>query len=176
MEIIQHQAGHHTYKYPKLQTEGFAAQYAFPFAQRVCQGHGLDVGYNKPEWMLPGATGVEPEVNPEYQAMRLPDCLVNHGKWDYIFSSHCLEHVMARWQEVIEYWLSCVRKGGTVFLYLPNCSHQKYWGLENKKHMHYLTPEILEDFLYHMPVGTITHYMVTKGYDLNSSFYVVITK
>ncbi len=177
MEIIKYTAGPQTYNYPKLQTEGNAAQYALPFAKKVCVGKGLDVGYSEIHWKLDNAIGIEPNINPEFHSMNLPNNTEDPtGKWNFIFSSHCLEHVPHRWQEAIEYWLSKICKGGTLFLYLPNCSHQKYWGLQNKKHMHYLTPEILEDFCYHMPVGAVENYMVTKGYDLNSSFYVVITK
>ena len=36
--------------YPKLQEEGFAAQYAFPFAKKFCTGYGYDIGCGKEEW------------------------------------------------------------------------------------------------------------------------------
>jgi predicted SAM-dependent methyltransferase len=50
----------------------------------------------------------------------LPDELV-----DYIYSSHCLEHV-DNWIETLEYWIKNLKDGGILFLYLPDFS-QKYW-------------------------------------------------
>ena len=48
-----------TYKgkqYPKFQTEGYASRYAIPYAQRVCNGVGVDIGCNREEWAFPGST------------------------------------------------------------------------------------------------------------------------
>lgn len=35
--------------YPKFQSEGFASQFAFPYAKKVCKGVGFDVGCNRIE-------------------------------------------------------------------------------------------------------------------------------
>ncbi len=50
----------------------------------------------------------------EWDAYNLPD-----GKYDYIFSSHTLEH-LDRWQEALSLWISKLRINGIVFLYLPH--------------------------------------------------------
>ena len=159
-------------KYLKLQSEGFAAQYAFPFADKILSGEGYDVGCNRKEWAYPKAIPIDPLITPEYHAMNLPPLQV-----DYIFSSHCAEHIVGRFQDAIEYWLTKIKDGGIIFLYLPNCDYQKYWAWGNKKHIHYLSPSIMRDYLEHLEkVITLKEWFVTDGYDLNGSFYVVIKK
>lgn len=155
--------------YPALQSKGFASKFAFPFAYQILKGVGFDIGYSRKEWMLPGSIGIEPSINPEFDDMHLPSINV-----DYIFSSHCLEHVPGRFQDTIEYWLTKVKKGGVILLYLPNCDYQKYWAWGNNKHTHYLSPQIMKDYLIHL--DGIESFIVTDGYDLNGSFYVVINK
>ncbi|HXP49873.1 MAG TPA: hypothetical protein VN922_07970, partial [Bacteroidia bacterium] len=59
--------------YPKFQSEGFAAKFAFPFAKEVCIGEGFDIGCNRKEWAFPGAIMIDPAINKEYDAMKLPD-------------------------------------------------------------------------------------------------------
>ena len=76
-------------KYPKFQSEGNASQFSIPFAKHFCKGYGYDIGFCKEEWKLPGARGIDITQNDGYDANNLPsDTLV-----DYIYSSHCLEHV-----------------------------------------------------------------------------------
>ena len=74
--------------YPALQSKGFAAQFAIPFAKHLCKGYGYDVGCGKMEWKLPGAVAIDPEINSRYNALHFPRTPV-----DYIFSSHTLEHI-----------------------------------------------------------------------------------
>ncbi len=81
--------------YPKFQTEGFSAQYCFPFATKFCQGNGLDIGCSKKEWALPNAMPIDITFEDDYDALNLPD-----GSYDYIFSSHCLEHILD-WPSVL---------------------------------------------------------------------------
>jgi len=38
---------------------------------------------------------------------------------DYIFSSHCLEHI-SNWEKELENWYKKIRSGGLLFLYLPH--------------------------------------------------------
>lgn len=155
------------YEYPAFQSHGFAAQFAFPFAKQVLKGTGYDIGYSKPEWMLPGAMGIEPTINPEFHAMNLPGLHV-----DYIFSSHCLEHIHD-WTGVLDYWHTRLRPGGVLFLYLPHYE-QRYWRTwNNRKHVNNLSPELLKDYLTDRGWNKI---FVTEGYDLNHSFYAVAEK
>jgi hypothetical protein len=96
------------------------AQFIIAFAVKLCKGVGYDIGYCKEEWKLPGATGIDSADGSGYSADKLPDQQV-----DYVFSSHCLEHVN-NWMYTLEYWITKIRAGGVLFLYLPDYS-QTYW-------------------------------------------------
>jgi SAM-dependent methyltransferase len=153
--------------YPYFQSEGFAAQFAFPFAKKVCTGIGVDVGCMKKEWSFPNSIPVDISFSDGLHALNLPDNL------DYIFSSHCLEH-LDNWVTVLEYWYSRLKVGGHVFLYLPDMNSQIYWRpWHNRKHIHYLFPELLR--LYGQDSHLWESYYVSQT-DLNSSFYVILEK
>ena len=98
-----------------------------------------------------------------FDANILPDEIV-----DFIYSSHCLEHV-DNWSKTLEYWISKIKIGGILFLYLPDIS-QKYWRpWNNNKHIHCFTPEIIRIFLLDHDMKNI----FISGIDLNNSFMVV---
>ena len=152
--------------YPKFQTDGNAARFILPFAQEVCKGIGVDVGCGKPEWALPKAFCVDPKIDPQWNAMNLPD-----NEFDYIFSSHCLEH-LDRWVQVLDYWYECLKKEGVLFLYLPHPS-QKYWRpYNNRKHLHILEPKHIHDYCVNKGYSKI----FVSGCDLNNSFSVMCEK
>jgi len=154
--------------YPKLQTIGNASQFAIPFAKHFCKGNGFDIGFCKEEWKLQGAIGIDRNLMNEYDANNLP---CKDDEMDYIYSSHCLEHV-EDWVVTLEYWISKLKYGGVVFLYLPDIS-QKYWRpWNNRKHKHCLTPDILREFMIDHRMKNI----LVSGIDLNSSFMVVCEK
>lgn len=150
-------------KYPFFQTTGNASQFAIPYAKHVCSGEGYDIGCMKKEWAFPGATPVDLDFDDEWHALNLPKKGV-----DYIFSSHCLEHI-DDWVDTMNYWFDTLKFGGTLFLYLPDYS-QEYWRpWNNKKHRNMFSPQIIKD------------YMEDKGYtnifvsdvDLNNAFMVM---
>jgi predicted SAM-dependent methyltransferase len=152
--------------YPIFQTLGNASQFSIPFANYYCKGFGYDIGFCKEEWKFPNARGIDLSMNDGYNANNLPDQEV-----DYIYSSHCLEHV-GNWIETLEYWISKLKSNGILFLYLPDFS-QKYWRpWNNKKHKHCLTPEILKEFCKDHNMKNI----FISGIDLNNSFIVVCQK
>ncbi len=156
--------------YPHFQSEGFAARFAFPFAELICKGYGVDVGCMKKEWSLPGSVAVDIDFPGGFHAMNLPFCPEG---FDYIFSSHCLEH-LDNYVKVLEYWHSRLKDGGVVFLYLPDMNAQKYWRpWHNRKHIHYLFPELMR--LYAEECGLWENCFVSNT-DLNSSFYVILHK
>jgi SAM-dependent methyltransferase len=160
--------------YPKLQAEGFAAQYAFPFAQKFCKGIGFDIGCKKKEWAYPGAWAIDPVIN-YYDAFNLPNDDENYLFVDYIFSSHCLEH-LNDWVAALDYWAKCLKSGGTLFLYLPNMDYQHYWQPQNnRKHKHYLNPNILQSY-FNDRIDVWQNDFVTVGMDLNASFYAIAEK
>ena len=162
--------------YPALQAKGFAAQYAFPFASKICTPPGsiytgYDIGCNREEWKFPGSIAIDPAIEGcGFDAYNLPPMQV-----DYIFSSHCLEH-LPNYVSAIEYWSTVIRSGGVLFLYLPNCEYQEYWRpWNNKKHIHLLSPNLIRAY-FESNLETWTNVCVTDGYDLNGSFYAIAQK
>lgn len=153
-----------TYKgkqYPKFQTEGYASRYAIPYAQRVCNGVGVDIGCNREEWAFPGSMPVDPVIN-EWDAMNFP-----YDNLDYIFSSHCLEH-LTDWVSVLDYWKTKLKSGGVLFLYLPDYS-QVYWRpWNNRKHMNIFSPQIIRDYMEDRDYKNI----FTSGVDLCNAFMI----
>lgn len=157
--------------FPLLQAKGFASQYAFPFAKNFLKGDVIyDVGFSNPEWQYPGSVGIDITKGDGFHALNLPPLQA-----DGIFSSHCLEH-LDNYVTALEYWHSKLKNDGVLFLYLPNCTYQKYWrGWHNKKHIHYLTPHLMR--LYFEDNSMMWNScIVTEGYDLNGSFYCVARK
>jgi SAM-dependent methyltransferase len=164
IETIQYKGS----SYPAFQSSGNASRFIIPFALEVCKGVGLDIGYSRREWKLPGAIGVEPSIDFTYDAMNLPE-----GQFDYIMSSHMLEHYKGNFANLLDYWTTKLKEGGVLFLYLPDYS-QYYWRVwNNRKHIHSLTPIILKDYLEQS--GQYKNIFVS-GIDLNNSFAVMAEK
>lgn len=170
--------------YPAFQASGFAARFAFPFAKELCKGRGFDIGCNRQEWALPGSIPIDPAIESwdafdgvdlDYgkrvlrtvqllDGMSLPDLLV-----DYIFSSHCLEH-LPDWVGALNHWTMRLKKGGVLFLYLPH-PDQMYWRpWNNRKHLHSLSPDLIRDYL--LESGNYCKIFVSER-DLNHSFCAV---
>lgn len=161
IKIIEHE----NKKYPSFQSQGNAAQFAIPYAKKVCEGKGVDVGCHKAEWAFPGADMVDPAIN-EFDALNFP-----HVDIDYIFSSHCLEH-LNDWVQVLEYWTSKLKAGGVLFLYLPDYT-QTYWRpWNNRKHKNIFNSQILNDVLVKLGFENI----FASGIDLNNSFMIFGSK
>jgi len=148
--------------YPKFQSEGNAAKFAIPYAQQVCNGIGVDIGCMDKKWAFPNSIPIDIKFNDGFDALNLPNLKLN-----YIFSSHCLEHI-PNWVSVMDYWYNKLEKEGVLFLYLPSYT-QEYWRpWNNRKHLNIFTPEIIFD------------YMKDRGYtnifkseiDLNDSFMI----
>lgn len=117
-------------RYPEYLKHGNAMQFIQPVAAQFCKGRGLDIGSGK--WPLPGAEPVE--LTQGGDGNSLPE-----GQWDFVFSSHALEHIVNP-VYALEHWKSRLRPGGVCFLYLPHPS-QGYWRPSNcKKHLHIFHP------------------------------------
>ena len=67
----------------------------------------------------------------EFDAYHLPD-----EKYDYIFSSHTLEHLL-NYVEALRYWKEHLVVRGVLFLYLPHPT-MEYWLPQNN-------PKLLKD-------------------------------
>ena len=155
--------------YPKFQSEGNAARFVIPFAKEVCKGAGVDVGCNRMEWALPGAFAVDPVID-IFDAYNFPQII---GGYDYIFSSHCLEH-LPDWVKALDYWHDSIKSGGVVFLYLPDHS-QVYWRpYHNRKHIHSFTPQIVGSYFTDQPEKWKNVFI--SGVDLNNSFTIIAEK
>lgn len=100
--------------YPDYLTVGGAGAAIFDLALDCCRGKGIDVGAGF--WPLPGAIAVDPCRGPG-RNRALSD--FEEGSLDYIFSSHCLEHI-ENWQEALAEWLDKLVPEGILFLYLPH--------------------------------------------------------
>jgi len=155
-------------EYPEWQASGNAARFAIPYAKEVCKGKGYDIGCNRLEWCFPGAFPIDPAIDHKFTATELPNQNV-----DYIFSSHCLEH-LHNWVVILDYWHSKLKKNGTLFLYLPDHS-QVYWrSWHNRKHVNQFTPQIVGDYFKDQPEKWKLN--AVSNIDLNHSFIIIAQK
>lgn len=117
--------------FPAYLKTGNACQFIAPVARHFCRGHGLDIGAGR--WPLEGAIPVDRQNGDDVLALPF-------GSLDFVFSSHCLEHLDDP-IAALRHWKSLLRPGGVLFLYLPHPSMQ-YWLPQNcAKHRHAWWPE-----------------------------------
>lgn len=100
--------------YPDYLTVGGASFAIQRTALKWCAGRGVDIGAGF--WPLPGSTPIDIERGPG--AGRTIDTVLD-GSQDFVFSSHCLEHI-ADWKPALRSWVGKIRRGGILFLYLPH--------------------------------------------------------
>jgi predicted SAM-dependent methyltransferase len=116
----------------------------------------------KKEWAFPASIPIDLSFNNGFHALNLPQ-----DELDYIFSSHCLEHILD-WVSVMDYWYENLKTGGILFLYLPDYS-QEYWKpWNNRKHANIFSPTIIEDYM--KDKGYIN--IFKSGVDLNNAFMI----
>jgi hypothetical protein len=148
--------------YPDYIKRGHAAKHIIPIAKHFCIGRGLDIG-GLPLAHFPGAQIINPELDNNFHAFTLPD-----KKYDYIFSSHTLEHI-PRFIDALRYWQTHLNQNGVLFLYLPH-HDMLYWRPKNcKKHLHSFTPWLMTMTLQGLGFKNI----ITSERDLFWSFTVV---
>ena len=97
--------------YPGYLHQGEAAAFCHYHARRYCRGRGVDVGAGR--WPFPGAHPVEDSTDENAYSLKAAD-----GSLDYVFSSHCLEH-LDHWQSALLEWRRTLAPGGILYLYLP---------------------------------------------------------
>jgi len=148
--------------YPEYLKHGNANAFIMPFAEHFCRGKGLDIG-GFFECTFPGAKAINILNSDGFDAYHLPD-----EKYDYIFSSHTLEH-LHDYVGALGYWKEHLREGGTLFLYLPH-SDMEYWlPQNNRKHLHLFYPEDIHKLLEDLGFRHVLH----SERDLYWSFAVV---
>lgn len=156
--------------YPDYLTVGgntFAVQRT---ALKYCIGQGIDIGAGF--WPLPGSTPIDTDQGPG-TANRVED--ISENSQDYVFSSHCLEHIKD-WESTLDTWISKIKTGGILFLYLPHPSC-KLWHMDNPMmkgiHKWVPTPEIIETALKKKGLEVIDK---DEGPDHFYSFFVCARK
>ncbi|MBI2428141.1 MAG: methyltransferase domain-containing protein [Ignavibacteriales bacterium] len=110
--------------YPDYITVGGNSLAIQRVALEYCKGKGIDVGASF--WPLKGATPVD-IASGAGVANRIED--IPAESQNFVFSSHCLEHI-AEWETAIDEWIGKLKKGGTLFLYLPH-PECKLWHRSN---------------------------------------------
>lgn len=103
-------------KYPDYLFVGGASFAIFEKAKLFLKGNGLDIGAGF--WEFPGSTPIDLFRGVGYEN-HIDDYAENSV--DYVFSSHCLEHI-SDWEKELKLWISKLKKGGRLFLYLPHPS------------------------------------------------------
>jgi len=135
-------------------------------ALKYCLGNGLDIG--AAFWPLPGSTPIDTEQGPG-TANRIED--IPKNSQDYVFSSHCLEHI-ENWNEALDTWISKLKPEGILFLYLPHPTC-KLWHKSNPQmsniHAWVPTYEIIVDELQKRKIKIIDR---DEGPDHFYSFFV----
>ena len=156
--------------YPDYLTVGGCSLAIQRTAIKWCKGTGLDIGAGY--WPLEGATPID---DARGRGMRV--CLedVAAGSQDYVFSSHCLEHILD-WKSALVKWISKVRCGGYIFLYLPHPSCM-LWHRSNpfmsKVHVWVPSAQLIVDELAHLGLQLESR---DDGPDPFFSFYVCARK
>ena len=107
-------------EYPEYINDNNASSHILGFAKKHCRGIGIDIGGgNNP---FPGAKLIDIK-----QGNEAIESLENESKnsYDYVFSSHFLEHV-EDYEKVLQGCWKVLKEDGILFLYLPHPEMQ-YW-------------------------------------------------
>jgi SAM-dependent methyltransferase len=119
----------------------------YTFFGEYMGGTGLDIGYrgsitDNPEPVLPGAIGVDRDY-PGYNGRVLPFA---DESQDYVYSSHCLEHIKDA-VPALQEWMRVVKTGGFLIITVPHrdlyekkLSRPSKW---NAGHKRFYTPAVL---------------------------------
>ena len=155
--------------YPIHLSNKSAAPFIFDNAVQFCQGSGIDIGGGTSPF--PGADLIENEKDQNAWCLDRYD----DQSLDYVFSSHCLEH-LDRWQEALKLWISKIKPGGCLFLYLPHHSMalwqpQGLW--VGNEHKWSPSIEILLPFLRNMGMDVLDYQSSKDAY---WSFHIAARK
>lgn len=98
------------------------------------KGEGIDIGCYR--WPWPRSIAVEPDSKtaryikndlqrPCYKTGGDDLSCFKDNKFDYVFSSHCLEHIQD-WRRALDEWVRVLKIGGYLILYLPHPRRESY--------------------------------------------------
>lgn len=148
--------------YPSYLKHGKAANFIIPFAKEFCTGTGLDIG-GLSDCHFPGAQTINIFGDDKWNAENLPS-----KEYDYIFSSHTLEH-LDDYEKVLRYWKKHLKKGGVLFLYLPHPDMEYWLPRNNRKHKSQFFPKGMRNVLTYLGFSPV---LISKR-DLYWSFAVI---
>ena len=148
--------------FPSYLKMGNANAYVEPFAKQFCSGNGLDIG-GFSDWVFPGARAINIVNDDEWDANNLPG-----SNYDYIFSSHTLEH-LPDYMGALELWRDSIREDGILFLYLPHPDMGYWLPQNNRKHLHIFYPDDIARTLEDIGLKNV----IASERDLGWSFAVV---
>jgi len=133
------------------------------FFEKYCQGKGIDIGCHNAK-ILPEADGFDKQDLPGVTIIGDATHMegVQDNNYDWVYSSHCLEHI----QDVhtgLQNWWRILKYGGHLILFVP---HRDYYerqltlpSIYNGSHFHYFLPFEAEPpdtvSLYHLLRGTL---------------------
>ena len=125
--------------YPDYLKRGNMSQGIKSLAEKYCLGKGVDVGAGI--WPILGARVIE--IQKDENAYVIKE---HNNSLDFVFSSHCLEH-LDKWHDALREWYRVLRDGGVLFLYLPHSSYEMWLPGVNKYHKWSPEPKVIEEFL-----------------------------
>lgn len=152
--------------YPDYLNVGGACHVIFRTAKEFCKGIGIDIGAGF--WAYPGSTPIDTGRG---NGLNTTIDDIEENSQDYVFSSHCLEHI-ENWENALKQWVSKVKQDGIIFLYLPH-PDCKIWNpgspFVGDFHKWIPTPEIIKSTLKRLNCEVISF---DDGPDAMQSFYV----
>ena len=125
--------------YPDYLKGGNMSQAAKSLVEKYCHGEGVDVGASN--WPIAGARIIENAK--EENAYKIQE---KDNALDFVFSSHCLEH-LDKWMAALREWHRVLKHEGFLVLYLPHSSCEMWLPGINKYHKWSPDPKIVSGFL-----------------------------
>ena len=112
--------------YPEYINDNNAASHIIGYAKKYCIGEGLDLGGGANPF--PGADNLEIKKGRNVLESLME---MEYGIYDFIFSSHFLEHVeKEEQQKIIDHAYQVLSPEGILFFYLPH-KNMEYWSIKN---------------------------------------------
>lgn len=105
--------------------------------KKLLQGKGIDIGSGP----YPVVQNAEPFDVIHGDADNILDYVKKVGEFDFVFSSHCLEHMKDPYKAISDWW-KLVRPGGAMIFIIPDedLYEQGYWpSIFNGDHKHTFT-------------------------------------
>jgi ubiquinone/menaquinone biosynthesis C-methylase UbiE len=125
--------------YPDYLKRGNMSQGIKLLAEKYCSGKGVDVGASN--WPIAGARVIENKKEENAYIIKEQD-----NSLDFVFSSHCLEHLEC-WEKALKEWHRVLKDEGVLFLYLPHSVCEMWLPGVNKYHKWSPDPKIVSEFL-----------------------------